>query len=142
LPILIHNLIIITVNVFIDYKTEDFTSIAKDMDLVLSLVGGNIQEKSYSVLKEGGRLVSTTGPILKEIAQKHQVTGIAMVIKQSADDLQLISELINSEKIKTDVTVVYLLENAATGWNLLLKTDPALPELTHGKIVLEVEKEM
>jgi len=126
------------VDVVIDYQTTDFTTIAKDMDLVLVLVGGNTQEKSYQVLKEGGRLVSTTGPILEDIARKHNVTGISMVIDPSAEDLQKISELIGWGDVKTDVALVYPLEEAATGWKVLSGADPSLPHITHGKIVLKI----
>lgn len=126
----------------IDYKAEDFTKkVEDDMDLVLVLVGGDTQHRSYSVLKEGGRLVSTTGPILESEAKKHKVTGIAMVIRQSAEDLKEISDMLIACEIKTDVAITYPLEEAATGWKLLGGEDPALPGITHGKVVLEVVKE-
>lgn len=127
--------------VVIDYKTEDFTQIAKDMDLVIDLVGGDTQRKSYSVLKEGGRLVSTTGGILEEEAQNHQVTGIAMVIRQSAEDLKAITEMFKKNELKTDVQLTYFLPDAADGWKIMLGTDPNLPALSHGKIVLQVVQE-
>jgi len=127
--------------VVIDYETTDFTTVAKDMDLVIVLVGGDTQEKSYSVLKKGGRLVSTTMPILEDVAKEHGVTGIHMVIRQSGDDLRRISRLIESGDVTTDVQIVYALEDAGLAWKVLTHTDPELPEITHGKIVLEVEKE-
>lgn len=123
----------------IDYKTTDFATVAKDIDLVLVLVGGNTQEKSYSVIKEGGRLISTTGPILEDMARDHKVTGVSMVIKQSAKDLQSITDLISEGKIKTDIALVYPLNEAATGWKVL-SGDPSLPHVSHGKIVLEITK--
>ncbi len=125
-------------DVIIDYKSEDFTTIAKDIDLALVLVGGDIQKKTYSVMKEGGRLVSTTGPILEDEAKKRNVTGIAMVIQQSAEDLRKISQLINEEKVTTDIALVYELEDAADGWKILGHEDPSLPQLEHGKIILQI----
>lgn len=124
----------------IDYRTTDFTMVATDMDLVLVLVGGDIQKRSYDVLKKGGRLVSTTGPILEDIAREHQVTGIAMVIKQSGEDLKKITALIAAGKVKPDVAVTYPLEEAAKGWKQL-SGDASFPHITHGKIVLQVVKE-
>jgi len=128
-------------DVVIDYKATDFTTVVKDMDLVLVLVGGNIQEKSYSVLKRGGRLVSTTGPILEGEAMKYHVTGISMVIRQSGDDLRAITHLIENNKVKTDIAIIYPLSGAADGWKVLSGEDPSLPGISHGKIVLEVVKE-
>src|SRR5499427_6367555 len=41
----------------IDYNTQDFTSAARDCDVVFDTVGGEVQVRSYAVLKPGGRLV-------------------------------------------------------------------------------------
>lgn len=41
----------------IDYRTQDFSSL-RDIDLVLDSVGGQTLEKSWSVLRPGGRIAS------------------------------------------------------------------------------------
>jgi NADPH:quinone reductase-like Zn-dependent oxidoreductase len=41
----------------IDYNTEDFTKAAGDCHVVFDTVGGEVQARSYDVLKPGGRLV-------------------------------------------------------------------------------------
>ncbi|HWK70576.1 NADP-dependent oxidoreductase [Pollutimonas sp. M17] len=41
----------------IDYRTEDFTQV-RDIDLVLDTIGGETLEKSWSVLRAGGRIAS------------------------------------------------------------------------------------
>jgi NADPH:quinone reductase-like Zn-dependent oxidoreductase len=41
----------------IDYNTEDFTKVAGPCDVVFDTVGGEVQARSYEVLKPGGRLV-------------------------------------------------------------------------------------
>jgi NADPH:quinone reductase-like Zn-dependent oxidoreductase len=41
----------------IDYNTEDFTKTVSDCDVVFDTVGGEVQARSYAVLKPGGRLV-------------------------------------------------------------------------------------
>jgi NADPH:quinone reductase-like Zn-dependent oxidoreductase len=41
----------------IDYRSEDFTKVARDCDVVFDTVGGEVQVRSYEVLKPGGRLV-------------------------------------------------------------------------------------
>jgi NADPH:quinone reductase-like Zn-dependent oxidoreductase len=40
----------------IDYNTEDFTKTVSDCDVVFDTVGGEVQVRSYEVLKPGGRL--------------------------------------------------------------------------------------
>ncbi|MDP3261838.1 MAG: NADP-dependent oxidoreductase [Tabrizicola sp.] len=44
----------------IDYHAQDFANVAKDMDVVFDTIGGEVQEKSWGVLKPGGMLVSIT----------------------------------------------------------------------------------
>src|ERR1700730_13995600 len=41
----------------IDYNTQDFTTAARECDVVFDTVGGEVQVRSYAVLKPGGRLV-------------------------------------------------------------------------------------
>lgn len=44
----------------IDYRSQDFSKIAKGMDVVFDTIGGETQEKSWGTLKPGGMLVSIT----------------------------------------------------------------------------------
>jgi NADPH:quinone reductase-like Zn-dependent oxidoreductase len=41
----------------IDYNTQDFAAAVHDYDVVFDTVGGDVQVRSYAVLKPGGRLV-------------------------------------------------------------------------------------
>jgi len=46
----------------IDYKTQRFESIARDIDLVLDYVGGEVLDRSWPVLAKNGAIVSTASP--------------------------------------------------------------------------------
>lgn len=55
----------------IDYKKEDFAAILKDYDVVLhSNRDTKVLENSLKILKQGGTLVSLTGPPTQEFAKK------------------------------------------------------------------------
>jgi NADPH:quinone reductase-like Zn-dependent oxidoreductase len=41
----------------VDYEKEDFAKVVTDCDIVFDTVGGEVQVRSYGVLKPGGRLV-------------------------------------------------------------------------------------
>jgi len=125
-------------DVVIDFRNEDFTQIAKDVDLVIDLVGGETQARSYKVLKQGGRLVTTVNLQSEYEAKEHCVIATPMGIKQSGKDLEIITRLINEGKIKTDVASVYLLQEAKDACDNFLGTDITVSNQTHGKIVLEV----
>ena len=46
------------VSQFIDYRTEDYTKLVKDVDLVIDTLGGEEVFKQLGILKQGGRIVS------------------------------------------------------------------------------------
>lgn len=71
----------------LDYRTEDFTSLVKDVDVVLDLVGGETQIRSYQVMRSGGRLVSTVMPPNEVEAQTYGVTASIFYAKRYADRL-------------------------------------------------------
>ncbi|MEG1856925.1 MAG: NADP-dependent oxidoreductase, partial [Acinetobacter sp.] len=56
-------------DIIIDYKTTDFEQELKDYDVVLDTQGGHILEKSFNVLKRGGRIVSISGPPDRNLAE-------------------------------------------------------------------------
>ena len=47
----------------IDYKTEDYKNIAKDVDIVFDTLGKNYSLESFEVVKTGGIVVSVVGPL-------------------------------------------------------------------------------
>ena len=53
----------------IDYKTEDYKSIAKDVDIVFDTLGQNYSLESFEVVKQGGIVVSVVGPLDEESAK-------------------------------------------------------------------------
>ena len=44
----------------IDYRTQRFESVARDIDLVLDYVGGEVLDRSWQVLTKDGAIVGTT----------------------------------------------------------------------------------
>ncbi len=125
------------VDEFIDYKTQDFTDIVKDVDLVIDLVGGDTQIRSFEVLKEGGRLVTTTG-IAKGANVPGQVTAIPMVVHPDAEGLRSIATLIEEGKVICDVAKVYTLKETELAWATFLHQTPDSQKFTHGKIILDI----
>ncbi|MCD7971087.1 MAG: NADP-dependent oxidoreductase [Candidatus Azobacteroides sp.] len=129
---------IIGADVAIDYHKTDFTEIVKDVDIVFDLVGGETQKKSYSVLKKGGILVTTVGPVMEEEARKYGVKATTMLVKPNLEDMKHITRMIEADKIIFNIKSVYSLANAAEAWEEVVskKTHPGEP--THGQIVLDV----
>lgn len=116
----------------IDYKNEHFETTLKDIDLVLDLVGGDVQEKSLMVLKPGGILVSTVG--LKDEAAVHAkgMIGAQFMAQSKPDQLRQLADLIDQGKLKPIIAEVLNLDQAAEAQR---KSEAGH---TRGKIVLKV----
>ena len=56
-------------DIVIDYKKEDFEKVLSGYDVVLNSLGKDTLEKSLSVLKAGGKLISISGPPDAEFAK-------------------------------------------------------------------------
>jgi len=85
----------------IDYKTEDYKSIAKDVDVVFDTLGKNYSLESFEVVKTGGIVVSVVGP-LDEASAK--MFGMA--------DYKLPEELANASNEKNaEYKFIFMLPN-------------------------------
>ncbi|MDO7907467.1 NADP-dependent oxidoreductase [Paenibacillus sp. JX-17] len=85
---------------FINYKEESFEEILSGYDMVLDTMGGEIQDKSFQVLKPGGRLVSTLEKPDEEKAAAKGIEGSHFMMKSNGNQLTQISRLVEQEKLK------------------------------------------
>ena len=58
----------------IDYKTEDYKTIVKDVDIVFDTLGKNYTLDAFQVIKQGGKVVSIMGPLDHEAAELFGMT--------------------------------------------------------------------
>jgi NADPH:quinone reductase-like Zn-dependent oxidoreductase len=135
----------------IDYRAAEFEKVLREkVDVVLDSIGGDTQQRSFLVLKEGGHLVAITQPVSQEETARHRVSGAMMRLAPSADGLGKIARLLEEGTIRADVATVYALQDAAKAWKDIVGNLPAVhgisssgPETarrrSHGKIVLRVD---
>jgi NADPH:quinone reductase-like Zn-dependent oxidoreductase len=62
---------------------------------VLDTVGGEVQQRSYSVLKPGGTLVAINQPPSEKQAAKYKVKASMLVTEASVDSLQAVARLVD-----------------------------------------------
>jgi NADPH:quinone reductase-like Zn-dependent oxidoreductase len=116
----------------IDYKKERFEDKAGQVDLVYDLIGGETQERSWAVLRPGGRLVSTLTEPSKQKAAERRAQGMRYTVEESGADLAEIAQLIDDGRVKVSVTRTFPLAQAASAQQFLEREHPA------GKVVLTV----
>lgn len=67
-------------DVVIDYKKQNFESVLQDYDVVLNSLGADQLEKSLSILKPGGQLISISGPPTPQFAQEQKLPWVMGLI--------------------------------------------------------------
>lgn len=117
----------------INYTETAFEDVASDVDVVLDLMGGETQQRSWQVLKPGGMLLSTVQPPSQEMAaslgvQQHMI-GSAPPIRKT---LTKVAELVEAGKLMPFVSTVLQLSEIRKAHEMVEGRH------TRGKLVLQV----
>lgn len=96
-------------DVVIDYRKDDFAKMLSGYDVVLNSLGPDVLEKSLSVLKPGGKLISISGP--PDPAFGRQI-GASWVVRKL---LGLLSSKIRTKAKKHGVDYSFLFMRADGG---------------------------
>ena len=84
-------------------------------DLVFDTVGGETWERSWDVLRPGGRLVSIAVPRPTEREPENGRRAIWFIVRPDRDDLRAIADLIDAGHVRPIVSAVLPLERGARG---------------------------
>lgn len=119
-------------DVAIDYTKQKIEDVAKDVDVVLETVRGQL-DRDYALVKKGGYLISIVGPADSAKAQQFGIQAPALA--DSGSPLPELTKLFEAKKLKVVVSQTLPLSEAAK----------ALAQVgtqhTRGKIVLKVADE-
>jgi NADPH:quinone reductase-like Zn-dependent oxidoreductase len=115
----------------IDYQTTPFETVVHNVDVVFDTLGGETQQRSLTVLKPGGILVSSVQPPPEQIAETG-VRGAMVAVQPNAAQLDEITALIDAGKIKPFVETILPLAEVRQAHEL------SQSGRTRGKIVLQV----
>jgi len=117
----------------IDYTKTAFEDVAKDVDVVLDLLGGETQQRSWQTLKPGGMLISTVEPPSQETASAHGVRqhmiGTSPPVRKVLTEA---SKMVENGQLKPHVSAVLPLEEIRKAHEM------SEGRHTRGKIVLQV----
>ncbi len=120
-------------NEFIDYTSQRFEDIARDIDVVFDAVGGETFDRSFSVLKLGGSIVTIVSTENPETAFDERKQKAFFIVEPNQNQLIEVAKLIDAGKLKTFVDAVVPLADAAAAYNGTLKNRQG-----HGKIAVEI----
>lgn len=102
----------------VDYRAQRFEEMLSDYDLVFDLMNGEIETRSWGVLKPGGLLVSA----LREIPPAEVPAGKRGVMVRGAprvEDLTALMALAEAGRLRGEIRGLYPLERAAEAIELV-----------------------
>jgi alcohol dehydrogenase len=141
----------------INYKKENFEAILKNYDAVFDTLGGQTLEKSFEIIKDGGKIVSVSGRPnarfgkeygsgffktllfsaashkLTALEKKHHAQYSFLFMKPSGEQLRIIADLIESDKIKPIIDRTFSFEDAQKAM------DYAESGMAKGKIIVKIK---
>lgn len=97
----------------IDYRAEDFSAVARDMDVVFDTVGGEVQEKSWAVLKPGGMLVSITDRPSEDRARAEGKRAAYVFIGPNAAILKDLAGMVDLGQVRPLIAAEFGLNDTA-----------------------------
>jgi NADPH:quinone reductase-like Zn-dependent oxidoreductase len=121
-------------DITIDFQTQRFEEAVQEADAVIDLVGGETQERSFQVLRRGGKLISAVSRPDQHLAKSHGVEAVFFLVNVTTQHLARIAGLIDVGNLRTRVGAVLPLAHAREAHLMLERIRPK----PKGKIVLAV----
>ncbi|MGN6749756.1 MAG: NADP-dependent oxidoreductase [Xanthobacteraceae bacterium] len=116
----------------IDYNAQDFTKVVSSCDAVFETVGGDVAEKSFAVLKSGGRAAFIASGVEAPKPTRSDVVSLRPPVQRSRAAMERIAELIETGAVRPPTIKIFPLAQAVEAHRL--------SESRHfrGKLVLQV----
>lgn len=93
----------------IDYRTTPFETVVREIDVVLDTVGGETRDRSWGILRKGGKLVTIAADA--EGVTEPRVREAFFIVEPNRAQLIEIAHLIDAGTIKPIVGNVFPMEN-------------------------------
>jgi NADPH:quinone reductase-like Zn-dependent oxidoreductase len=116
----------------IDYNTQDFTKLVSGCDAVFDTVGGDIAQKSFAVLKPGGRAAFIASGMEAPKPSRGDVTSLRPPVGRARAPLERIAKLFQDGAIRAPEVKIYPLSEAAEAHRL------SQSRHFRGKLILQV----
>ncbi len=97
----------------IDYNAQDFTKVVKDCDAVFDTVGGDVAQKSFAVLKPGGRAAFIASGAQAPQPSRSDVTALRPPVPRSRKAMDRVAELYLAGAVRPPEVKLYRLSQAA-----------------------------
>jgi NADPH:quinone reductase-like Zn-dependent oxidoreductase len=116
----------------IDYRATRFEAALRDVDIVFDTIGGQTLERSWSVLRQDGLLITIVRPPSPTWANGREARGVFFIVEPRRDQLIELGRLIDTGTLRPMVEAVLPLAQAREAY------ERGAHEHPRGKLVLAV----
>ena len=102
----------------IDYNARDFIQTVKNCDAVFDTVGGDVAQRSFAVLKPGGRAAFIASGAQAPKPERNDVTSLRPPVGRARRHLDRIAELYQAGAVRPPAIKLYRLSEAADAHRL------------------------
>jgi NADPH:quinone reductase-like Zn-dependent oxidoreductase len=102
----------------IDYNAADFTKVVRDCDAVFDTVGGDVAQRSFAVLKPGGRAAFIASGAQAPKPERSDVIALRPHVGRDRHHLERIVELVAAGAVRPPEVTRYRLSEAAAAHQL------------------------
>jgi NADPH:quinone reductase-like Zn-dependent oxidoreductase len=102
----------------IDYNAVDFTKVVKDCDAAFDTVGGDVAQRTFAVLKPGGRAAFIASGAHAPKPDRGDVVGLRPSVGRDRPHLERIVELVAQGAVRPPEVTLYKLSEAVAAQRL------------------------
>src|ERR1700730_11873673 len=102
----------------IDYNAVDFTKVVGDCDAVFDTVGGDVAQRSFAVLKSGGRAAFIASGAQAPTPDRKDVTALRPPVGRARRHMERIGHLLQAGAVRPPEVKLYRLSEAADAHRL------------------------
>ena len=102
----------------IDYNAQDFTKIVSGCDVVFDTVGGEVAQKSFEILKPGGRAAFIASGVEAPKPTRTDVVALRPPVERSRRAMERIANLVQTGAVRPPVVKIYQLSQAVDAHRL------------------------
>jgi NADPH:quinone reductase-like Zn-dependent oxidoreductase len=121
----------------IDTRTEEFDDSAARYDVVIDTVGGATLQRSFAVLRPGGRLVTLSAPPPEGMAERYDVRATFFVVTPDHDELGTLADLADRGELRVPIADTFPLQRGREAF-----ANGSQPHRLPGKTVIIVVDEV
>jgi NADPH:quinone reductase-like Zn-dependent oxidoreductase len=97
----------------IDYRTQDFTQVVKNVDAVFETVGGDVATKSFAVIKSGGRAAFIASGAKAPPSPRSDVASLRPAVNRTRRHMERVADLYQKGAVRVPEIKLYRLPQVA-----------------------------